>query len=70
MADTFGEEYKNYSSKVNRIIPVFGKKRNKEKSEYEIRLGLKNEIHVIIYLVISTAVFITLTAIRGGFAVK
>ena len=70
LADTFGEEYKNYSSKVNRIIPVFGKKRNKEKSEYEIRLGLKNEIHVIIYLVISTAVFITLTAIRGGFAVK
>jgi len=70
LADTFGDEYKDYSSKVNRLIPTFGKKRNREKSEYEIKLGLKNEAHVITYLVLSTIVFIVLTALRGGFTAK
>ena len=52
----FGSKYEDYRKKVNRLIPKFNSISGREKGVYDIKKGLRNEMHVLIYHTITIAV--------------
>lgn len=66
LLETFGDEYKKYCEKVNRYLPKFKKVENQEKSLYNLKQGVKNELHVLIYQIVFIITMTAVSFFRGG----
>jgi hypothetical protein len=61
----FGKKYSEYTKRVNRLFPKFSAV-TKEKACYDLKKGLINEMHVLIFHIITISVFFILSYLRGG----
>ena len=52
----FGDRYEEYRRKVNRLFPKLNLFADREKGVYDIKKGLMNELHVLIYHVVTITV--------------
>ena len=69
LEETFGEEYRQYCKKVNRLIPKFKRYVSNEKAAYDIKKALINEVFILSYQFITIATVFVISFIRSNYKI-